>query len=347
MLFPMGADSFDLDAEVIHEYRQHKEFSFDKNIMLITLGTGVLWFLFRSNILHSLNDGFFYSSSSIAMTLTLAIFIAQLPLQIFQDSNIAYCRYLRSTFSVAWIRFICHDCLAIFGTLGVCFNFYGRAVSPQCPHGVSLWDSQRCNHVAKVSSIPTDSVVFVLLVPLFVQMLFSGLSFKASFACFCLTTAFIGLAITQVGGHLEVWIFLTSFSVLLTMYNQERLSRITFLRYCHVNRVEFEKRGLIGLQLQAIDALNFEKMSHVTEICKMRSQEEYRLLESEKRYTKALLGNVAHDLKTPLQSFLMDLEALKGAIVHLQREFNHCALYRITSEMIYLDCIFMTLHHTI
>jgi hypothetical protein len=334
MLFTMGTDSFDLGAGVMKEYRQHKEFFFDKNVMLITLGTGVLWFLFRSNILDSLNDGFFYSSSSIALTLTLAIFIAQLPLQIFQDSSVAYCRYLRSTFSVAWIRFVCHDCLAIFGTLGVCFNFYGRALSPQCPHGVSLWNSQRCNHVAKVPSIPTDSVVFLLLLPLYLQMLFSGLSFNASFACFCLTTAFIGLAITQVGGHLDVWIFLTSFVVLLTMYNYERLSRITFLRYCHVNRVEFEKRGLIGLQMQAVNDLNFEKVSHMTEIFKMRSQEEYRLIESEKRYTIALLGNVAHDLKTPLQSFLMDLEALKGAIIQLQREFSHCALYRISYRMI-------------
>jgi hypothetical protein len=327
MPFRMDPDSFDLDAEVMKEYRQHKEFFFDKNIMLITLATGTVWFLFRSNIVDSLNDGFFYSSSSIATTLTLVTFIAQLPLQIFQDSNVAYCRFLRSTFSVAWIRFFCHDCLAIFGTLGVCFNFYGRALSAQCPHGVSLWESQRCNHVAEVSSLPTDSVVFLLLVPLFLQMLFSGLSFKASFACFCLTTVFIGLAIYQVGGHLDVWIFLTSFVVLMTMYNSERLSRITFLRYCHVNRVEFEKRSLIGLQLQTVDELNLEKMSHLSEIFKMRSQEEYRLIESEKKHTIALLGNVAHDLKTPLQSFLMDLEALKASIIHLQREFLHCVPY--------------------
>ena len=321
MLFTKSKDSFYLDGEVMEEYRQHKEFFFDTNIMLATFGAGLSWFLFRSNILESLNDGFYYSSASIAMTLSAILFILQWPLQIFQDSECFYCKCLRSTFCVAWIRFLCHDCLAILGTLGVCFNFYGRAISAQCPDNVTLWNSQRCNHVAVASSMPTDSVVFLLILPLYLQMLISGLSFKASFACFCLTTISIALVISQLGGQLEIWIFLTSFLVLLTMYNYERLSRITFLRYCHVHRVEFEKSRLIGLQLQAVDELNSEKKSHLTEIFKMRSQEEYRLTESEQKHMIALLGNVAHDLKTPLQSFLMDLEALKAAIIQLQREF--------------------------
>lgn len=318
MLFTKDTDSFYLDAEVMKEYRQHREFFFDKNVMLATFGAGMLWFFCRSNIQYGLSDGIYFSTACVAMSLTVIIYIGQLPLQIFQDSNLSYCKRLRSTFSIAWIRFLFHDCLAIFGTLGGCVNFYGRSVSAQCPRNVSLWNSQRCNHVADASSMPTESVVFMLVLPLYLQMLISGLSFKASFACFCLTTISIALAISQMDGHLEVWIFLTSFLVLLIMYNSERLSRVTFRRYCHVHRVEVEKRGLIGLQLQAVNDLNSEKMSHLTEIFKMRSQEECRLTEIEKKHMIALLGNVAHDLKTPLQSFLMDLEALKAAIAQLQ-----------------------------
>ena len=43
----------------------------------------------------------------------------------------------------------------------------------------------------------------------------------------------------------------------------------------------------------------------------MTDEAERLLVEKEKKQMIALIGNIAHDLKTPLHSFLMDLESLK------------------------------------
>ena len=71
------------------------------------------------------------------------------------------------------------------------------------------------------------------------------------------------------------------------------------------------------MQQQAEHRLKFEKSEHELEIISIKMEEERNLMEKEKAQMVALIGNIAHDLKTPLQSFLFNLESLKAAIVIL------------------------------
>lgn len=66
------------------------------------------------------------------------------------------------------------------------------------------------------------------------------------------------------------------------------------------------------LQQQSENQLLFEKNKHELEIISMKAEEDRRLMEKEREQMVALIGNVAHDLKTPLQSFNIDIESLKS-----------------------------------
>jgi signal transduction histidine kinase len=54
--------------------------------------------------------------------------------------------------------------------------------------------------------------------------------------------------------------------------------------------------------------------NHVLELTNIQIAEEKRLAIVERDALNALIGNVAHDLKTPLQSFVLNLELLKARI---------------------------------
>ena len=49
------------------------------------------------------------------------------------------------------------------------------------------------------------------------------------------------------------------------------------------------------------------------------------LASRERQQLVALIGNVAHDLKTPLHSFKMEIESLRVALVDVLAQFRHTA----------------------
>ena len=75
-----------------------------------------------------------------------------------------------------------------------------------------------------------------------------------------------------------------------------------------------------------------ERNNHEMEIISIRSDEERKRMSSEHAQMVSLIGNVAHDLKTPLQSVGIDLESLKAKLIAvnsiLLQWFGHSLLYR-------------------
>lgn len=64
----------------------------------------------------------------------------------------------------------------------------------------------------------------------------------------------------------------------------------------------------------------------------IQAGENDRLMEKEREQLTALIGNVAHDLKTPLQSFRMELDSLKKRIT-----FDYRALELIKKRSDHID----------
>jgi signal transduction histidine kinase len=154
--------------------------------------------------------------------------------------------------------------------------------------------------------------MYLYLLPLLCQSLIHGMTFRATFICWCICTISAATSLVYVEGRLELQTFLGSLLILAIAYRYEKLARLTFAHNRKTTAVEKEKRKYMLLQQQAEHQLLSEKNKHELEILSLKAEEECRLLEREQEQMVALIGNVAHDLKTPLQSFLMDLESLKA-----------------------------------
>ena len=113
---------------------------------------------------------------------------------------------------------------------------------------------------------------------------------------------------------------LSSFMIIVVTYKYEKLARVTFAHNKSTTAAEREKRKYMLLQQCAEHDLLSEKIKHELEIFSIKAHEECRLMEKEQEQMVAMIGNIAHDLKTPLQSFLMDLESLKADEGFCRRE---------------------------
>ena len=120
-----------------------------------------------------------------------------------------------------------------------------------------------------------------------------------------------------------MWILLIPFIVLATHYRHEKLARVTFGHNRRTALLEKQKRKHILLQQGAERDLLSANLKHDLEILSLKAQEECRLIEKEHQQMVAMIGNIAHDLKTPLQSFIMDLESLKS-----DESFCECERFR-------------------
>lgn len=94
----------------------------------------------------------------------------------------------------------------------------------------------------------------------------------------------------------SLWTILYSLFFLFIGFSNERYSRVVFFK---------SKRG----------DLLIEKRKSVIALEKVKSEK--CLIDLEREQLTSLIGNVAHDLKTPLQSIRMDLELLKVCIVDI------------------------------
>ena len=212
---------------------------------------------------------------------------------------------------VRWVETFITDCIPILGTLGIAFGLYGRVMNGPCHDDISLWDTQRCNPCARSKSIPLDHFIFLILVPAFAQSLVIGMTFRALVICWTISLAGATLSFLRVNAQCDVWPLIGHFVIIITTFRYEELRRQTFSNKNRTAAAEKEKQKCILLQQQAEHQLLFEKNNHESEIHKMEAEEECRLMVKEQEQMVALIGNIAHDLKTPLQSFMVDLEALE------------------------------------
>jgi signal transduction histidine kinase len=115
------------------------------------------------------------------------------------------------------------------------------------------------------------------------------------FVCVFFTT----LSMVHVGGELD-WVTMVLLGISLCfVFEGERLSRLSFL-----NLELIEAKGKADVEKNKAD---------------VDRRNEMELAFKERKQLVALIGNVAHDLKTPLQSFKMDIEFMRNVVNSLAR----------------------------
>ena len=85
--------------------------------------------------------------------------------------------------------------------------------------------------------------------------------------------------------------------------------------------MEVKTRQVGMLQSKLAAEKELSARAHELEIKAVGAENEKTLREAENQQLRSLMGNVAHDLKTPLFSFDADVEALKSFFLEMPKEF--------------------------
>jgi hypothetical protein len=210
-----------------------------------------------------------------------------------------------------WLRFIGPDGVAFFAVVGMGFGLYARVLNGQCALNADYWDVGRCDYTTHLKAAPTDYVLYMTLLPLYIQQILRGLSLRMAVITWFISAFAVGVSIMQATNTFDYGTLGCSLRVFTMLYSYEKSSRVIFVK----------NRTLAAANLANLVFKQQSEQEHITEknkyefeIRAFKAEEDSRLLESERKQMVALLGNVAHDLKTPLQAFLMDLESLKAAV---------------------------------
>ena len=307
---------FFFDSTDWARYQKYQIAYYNISVMFVLYFLGSCFFLLRCNILHAHKDGFYFAcslaSTGFSFILFSMFFTWHVLKHYLKDHSSLLYRAADYILNSPWMGDIYKDLIAITGILGVSLSLVGRVMNGACGDNVSFWESQRCNPVAACSSLPLDHVMFVFLLPLYLQSILNGMTYRCSIICWCISTSIVTACLFYVQGWLDVSTQLSPLIVLAIHYRHEYLARITFGHNMKTALLEIQKRKHIILQQVAERNLMSSNLKHDLEIMSLKAHEECRLMEKEHQQMVAMIGNIAHDLKTPLQSFLMDLESLKS-----------------------------------
>ena len=260
----------------------------------------------RSNISNIANQNVWLQASVIIIMLFSLLFVPYVLLRMVVYYTPVE-KQLRSSYkrSKVWLR-ICYqlrieDVLGILAQLSAGLCLLGRVYAGQCNSSISVWASQSCNTVADMNSIPGDQVIFLYVLPLGTQCVLRGISIYSLVASCILSMLFVILASVHVGGLVEAWTVLYSIAFLTILLMVERLMFATFMQ---------------GQLMLAAVKLNAK---HELELLALSRDNERKLKESEICQLRSLLGNAAHDLKTPLHSIEADLDVLNSFILGIPK----------------------------
>ena len=207
--------------------------------------------------------------------------------------------------SIVWLSLFyalkIEDVLGVLTEVIAGLHLLGRVYAGQCDSSTSVWSTQACNPVADRKSIPGDQVIFLYVIPLVAQCILRGISVQALIICCTLGVFFVAMASAHVGGLVEAWTLIYSIFFLVIMFTVERLMRVTFVH---------------GQTMLAAVKLNNK---HELELLELSTDNERQLKEKEIFQLRSLMGNVAHDLKTPLHSIEADLEVLRVFMLQIPR----------------------------
>ena len=171
-------------------------------------------------------------------------------------------------------------------------------------------------------SPPIDIMLFAIISTSQLQLFFKN-SLRKSTVIFSWLAPISTLcwAIAYHQSWSQVWILINSMCFVVLQYEFNRRQMLFFLKLKNAIETEKEKRKKFEreytekqeiLSLLHDAKLREEKSKVELELIKMASMNEIKLKESESQQLFSVIGNVVHDLMTPIHSIKMDLELLKS-----------------------------------
>ena len=205
----------------------------------------------------------------------------------------------------AWCPYQVEEIVHVCGLIATALFLISRVMVGQCPPDTTLFLQQTCNQFSSNGGIPSELVYTIYWVPLISQLCLKNIGIRM--LIFSNITGFISVAFCVIYGNLwndyfvmVTWIFFSNAS-----FEIERLQRVGYAQTVKIlDQKELEMKHL-KQEFSMQEALTAQMLKLD------RTEDEKRLKETEAVQLRSLLGNVAHDLKTPLFTIEADVETLK------------------------------------
>ena len=294
------------DPTLFNQYQSSQRKYFDVYMLVPMITLVLIVAATRGNIDTIGSGSSFFTAAFAIMILVIALFIPY-----FTARTIVYSTPLHHEaqtsyrLSKKWLH-LCYagmieDGIGILAVVVVGFYLLGRVSVGQCRNAKSIWETQTCNPYADMNSIPGDQVILMYVSPLALQFSLRGIRTQTLVICYLLSLFFVVIASVHVRGIIEAWSIMYSFFFLILMFTVERLQRATFMHG--------------QLMIAAIKLGN----KHELELLELSTENERKLKEKEIFQLRSIMGNVAHDLKSPLHSIEADLESLRVSVSNIPK----------------------------
>jgi signal transduction histidine kinase len=216
------------------------------------------------------------------------------------------------------------DLIALLSAIGFGLLLIGRMTAGQCPSNTTIWTSQNCNNVAVRNSVPIDNILACYLCPVIAQLLLRGIRFKTIILCWIIGIAFVIAAFIYVRGYYHVYTVLISLFFLYIPFEIERFMRISYSQQQELkNQVIIERLREDKKRIDERERLEKDLRALQSVYEKQKMEQEKKAAELECHHLRSLIGNVAHDLKTPIQSISMGIEVLRSEFLSLRKRFSN------------------------
>ena len=309
------------DPSLFSQYQSSQRKYFDVYILVPMIILALIVAATRSNVETVGSGNPFFTAAFVIMIFVIVLFIPY-----FAARTIVYTTpsHHEGRTSYRWSRKWLHLCYAgmiedgigIMAVVVVGFYLLGRVSVGQCSKATSIWETQGCNPYANMNSIPSDQVILIYICPLALQFALRGIRMQTLIVCYLLSLFFVVIASVHVRGIIEAWSIMYSFFFLILMFTVERLQRATFMQG--------------QLMIAAIKLGN----EHELELLELSSKNEKKMKEKEIFQLRNIMGNVAHDLKSPLHSIEADLESLRVSILNLSKMDGDSTVGRLQRHVI-------------
>ena len=256
---------------------------------------------------RSLGPLFYVSDAFFAMAFVLfGTNLTPLVLRIVRkDPKVAY----NIEVFIARLPFLLED-MTIVCTI-CCFgcNLVGRVLAGKCPDNVSFWETQACT--PQNGGVPSDMIMMMYVTPLgfIIHSAIKSVTIAGLIFTWSLIIGFVTFCIVYNKDSSQIWeLYISIYFVTLT-FMVERHKRIAFLRLVELK--EQKKLALTHLRNQHAAETALAEQRRLAEVASVTATNERNLRVTETQQLRNLMGNVAHDLKTPLFSIEADIEFLK------------------------------------
>ena len=212
----------------------------------------------------------------------------------------------------------------------------------ECPQGADMVQLNSCNTFASSKSPPIDMISLLFMSSLCVQMFIKNVRKRILVFDWIMSVIVVIWSVTYLDGWtFNLWLIPFSIACAILSYEIERIQMSMFVNSKRALNEEKSKREQMAKEHaekdQILTQLNETKLKEEQnrinlEILELQAKNEVKLKEAETHQLRALMGNVAHDLKTPIHSVVMDIDVLKSRYVDAIKLFPDFHTYMIANE---------------